>query len=86
MLPETIRRDMKSVEISLSSEIFLCRLFGKPMFYIHGKKRQKTWEKVLTRIVSVLQKAIQNNLESDGFHKNQINYHLEKLQKACKSR
>ncbi len=86
MLPETIRRDMKSVEISLSSEVFLCRLFGKPMNYIHGKKRQKTWKKVLVRIVSVLQKAIQNNLESDGFHKSQINHHLEKLQKACKSR
>lgn len=86
MVPQSIRQSMKAVEISLSSEVFLCRLFGRPMAYIHGVKNEKKWKKITRRILSILTKAIQKNFHSDGFHKFCVNQYLWQLEKACKSR
>ena len=67
ILAESIRRNMESIVISLSSEVFLCRLFGHPMLYLHGVKRQKTWKKILVRITTIIEKAIKKMLSAMDF-------------------
>ena len=85
MLKETVRRDMDTIEISLSSRDFLCSLFGNPMSHTRGKMRQNNWEKILKKITSTLKKAISKNLHSDEFHKWRINLYLANLEESCKS-
>jgi hypothetical protein len=86
MLNESIRIDMNTVDISLSSEDSLCRWFGHPMRYIHGKQKQNTWKKVLKKITAALKKSIKMNINSDGFHERRLNLHIEQLEDACKSK
>ena len=87
MLNESIRIDMKTVDISVSSELSLCRLFGNPMRSIHdGKKKQRTWKKVIKKITAGLKKSIAINVNSDDFHKWRLDQHIEQLEYACKSK
>ena len=86
MLNETIRRDMNTVEISLSSEVRLCRIFGTSMYLIHGNQSQRTWKNILKKATKTIRKAIKFNVNSDNFHKNQINNHLVDIEEALSSR
>ena len=85
MLPETTRRDMDHVEFSIPDEDFLLRLFGQSMLNIHGVKNQKTWKKIQNKIQFVLDKAIKNNLQSDGFHAAAIQHFLDTMKTVCNS-
>src|SRR3990172_6937156 len=85
MLPDTIRRDMDHVEFSISDEDFLLRLFGLTMLNIHGVKNQKTWKKIQNKIQFVIDKAIKNNLQSDGLHAAAIQHLLDTMKSACNS-
>lgn len=86
MLPQTVRRDMDTVEFSIPTEDFLRRLFGRSMLYIHGQSGEKTWKKLQRKIHSVLKKAVENNLQSDGFHKTRINRYLCNIEETCNSK
>lgn len=86
MLIESVRRDMDTVEISLTSEEHLLRVLGHSMHYIHGKKSQKTWKKLIKRIVKTIRKVIELNVNSDNFHKLRLEYHLESVEEACRSK
>jgi hypothetical protein len=86
MLPDTIRRDMNHVEISIADEVFLMRLFGHPMLYLHGLNSERKWKKIQARISSVIKKAVENNLQSDGFHTARIGSFVEKMDTACNSK
>jgi len=85
MLKESIRQDMDTLEISLSSRDFLCSLFGDQMSHTHGKMRQNNWEKILKKITDTLRNAISKNLHSDEFHHWRIKLYLDHLDEACKS-
>lgn len=86
MLNESIRKDMSTLEISLSGDYFLRSLFGRPMSGRRGKMRQKNWEKILRMITSSLKKSIAKNLNSDEFHKWRIALYIDRLDEACKSK
>jgi hypothetical protein len=86
MLPETIRKDMATVEFSIPTEDFLLRLFGNPMMYLHGVRSQKTWKKIQKKIHYVLKKAVENNIQSDAFHKASIRKYLDNMDAACKTK
>jgi hypothetical protein len=86
MLPGTIRRDMATVEFSISTEDFLLRLLGNPMMYLHGVQSQKTWKKIQKKIHYVLKKAVENNVQSDAFHKASIRRYLDNMDVACKTK
>ena len=77
---------MESIVISLSSEVFLCHLFGHPMLYVHGITSQKTWKKILVRITTIIEKAIEKNVISDGFHFSRLNFYIEQLKEASRSK
>ena len=83
---ESMRMNMESIVVSLPSEDLLCRLFGRPMRYIHGRSSQKTWKKILGRITTVIAKAIEKNVISDEFHVSRLNRYIEQLKEACKSK
>jgi hypothetical protein len=85
MVPQSIRRDMDTVEFSIPSEDFLRRLFGRSMLHVHGVRRQRTWKRIQGRILNVLKKAIENNFDSDGFHKICINRYVRNIESACSS-
>lgn len=86
MLPQTIRRDMGLVEFSIPIEDFLLRLFGRSMLYIHGVRSQKRWKEIQKKIHYVLKKAIENNLQSDSFHRASIDRFLNSIEEACDSK
>lgn len=86
MLNESVRRDMSTLEISLSADCFLSRVFGKSMSGKCGKMRQRNWEKILERITSSLRDSIAKNLNSDEFHKWRINLYLDQLDETCNSK
>lgn len=86
MLPQTIPRDMGTVEFSIPTEDFLRRLFGRSMLYIHGQRSQKTWKKIQRKIHSIVNKAVENNFQSDAFHKTRINRYLCNIEEACNSK
>jgi hypothetical protein len=77
---------MTSIEFSIPAEVFLLRLFGRPMLYIHGIRSQKTWKKIQKKIHDNLAKAVKNNLESDAFHRVSIERHLSSMGEACNSK
>ena len=56
------------------------------MLYLHGNQRQKTWKKLLKRIIKIVRKTIELNVCSDNFHKIRLNYHLESMEEANKSK
>ena len=85
-LVESMRKDMNSVVISLSSEGFLCRLFGKPALYTHGTRSQKSWKKILRKVTTAIEKAIRKNVISDGFHNSRLHGYIEHLKEACRSK
>lgn len=86
MLPQTVRRDMDTVEFSIPTEDLLRRLFGRSMLYIHGQRSEKTWKKLQRKIHFFLKKAVENNLQSDGFHKTRINRFLCNIEETCNSK
>ncbi|MBI5057637.1 MAG: hypothetical protein HZB61_13565 [Nitrospirae bacterium] len=86
MVPRSIRRDMNTLEMSISSEVFLCRLFGHSMWNIHGIRSQKTWKKIQKRIYDILKKAIELNVNSDIFHKSRLDSYLGQFERACDSK
>lgn len=86
LLIDTIRRDMKYVNISVADEVFLMRLLGRSMANVHGLNSQKRWKKLQTKIVSAVKKAVKSNFQSDGLHTTRVGTFLEKMDKACSSR
>ena len=86
MLPKTIRKDMATVEFSIPTEDFLLRLFGSPMLYLHGIRSQKTWKKIQKKIHYALNKAIENNVQSDAFHHTSIKRYLDSMGRDCNSK
>ncbi len=86
MLPQTVRKDMTTVKFSIPTEDFLLRLFGRPMLYLHGVRSQKTWKRIQKKINYVLKKAVENNLQSDAFHRASIKRFLNSLEEACNSK
>jgi hypothetical protein len=86
MLVESKRINMQTVEISLSFESFLCRLLGDTMLYIHDKKSEGKWKKVLKRITSAIEKSINKNIVTDEFHQSRFQLYIDKLKDACKSK
>ena len=85
MLNESVRTDMKTVDISLSSEVFLCRLFGKSMAYVHGKQTEKKWRKIVSRLFVALRKSIETNIHTNGFHKWRLYIYIEQLEETLSS-
>jgi hypothetical protein len=77
---------MEHVEFSISDEDFLLRLFGQSMSSLHGAKNQKTWKKIQKKIQFFIEKAIQNNLQSDGVHTASIKRFLGKMADDCNSK
>lgn len=86
ILSESIRKDMSSVIISLLSEDFLRSLFGQPMYLIHGRRSQATWRKILNKIIKILERSINQNVITDGFHISRLNRYIKLLKNACKSK
>jgi hypothetical protein len=86
MLPKTIRKDMATVEFSIPTEDFLLQLFGSPMLYLHGVRSQKTWKKIQKKIHYALNKAIENNVQSDAFHRASIKRYLDSMERDCNSK
>ncbi len=71
------------VDISIWAEVFLMRLLGRPMLYIHGSRNIKTWKRILLRLASAIDKAIKMNVETDGFHVLRLENFSKQLKKAC---
>ncbi len=86
MVPQSIRHDMKNIELSIGDEVLLMRLFGKSMFNKHGIRSQKTWKKIQERIYKIIKMAIEKNLRSDGFHKLRLEMYLDQYESACKAK
>ena len=86
VLARSIRIDNNSLILSVLSESFLLRLLGQSNLYIHGTISQNDWKNILERIVKALEKAIEINFDSDGFHVTIINNYIDRLKQACKSK
>lgn len=82
MFVQSKRKNMSSVEISLTFEAFLCRLLGEHMLYVHGLNRQKNWKRIIKRIVTAIEKSIEKNVNSDEFHKSRLRIYIDKLKEA----
>jgi len=76
-------RSQYYIDIDIWAEVFLMRLLGKPMLYMHGKRLIKTWKKILSKLANSIEKAIEKNVESDGLHKLRLRNYTEQLKKAC---
>ena len=77
---------MTTVEFSIPTEVFLLRLFGRPMLHLHGERSQKVWKRIQTRIHYVLKKAVAVNVQTDAFHRASIERSLNSMEEACNSK
>lgn len=84
-MPPLKDTNINDVDISIASEEYLLRLFGKPMLYIHGIRSSKRWKGILQKLSKAINKSIKLNVNSDGLHKNQIYKYLGQLETACKA-
>jgi len=78
------RTNMNFVEISIPFETLLHKLWGVKMINIHGKASERKWKKYLAKIAKALNKSIIMNVDSDGFHKNQLLSQVSQLNELSK--
>lgn len=86
MLIESTRKDMHTVVISVAFEYLLCRLFGQGMLYAHDVKQEIFWKRVIRRITTAIEKSIEKNVQTDGFHKSLLSIYVDCLKRASKSK
>lgn len=84
---ESKRENTDYIQISVLFEVFLCRLFGERYYlYVHhGRIRETKWKQIIKRIADTIEKAIEKNINTDGFQKSQLCLYIDKLKRASKS-
>ncbi len=74
---------MNEVELSVLGEIYLAKILGSTMLHVHGKRDEGRWKKLLKRISISIEKAVLMNVQTDGFHKAQLDKYISNIKKAC---
>ena len=87
ILNDSLRLDSNKVALSVAAESLLCCLLGESMVNIHnGTLKQQEWMNILKKISGAIERAIEQNIISDEYHKSRIMVHKDILIKASSSK
>ena len=79
------RKNIDIVELSIDAEIIIQHVFGKRGDYLRGTINEIKWKKILKDFIKVIKKAIDHNVDTDGFHIYQLNTRVDRLAELCDS-